>query len=393
MIDKSVGVVRKFGVGCFEFRPQQSVPFTITVKKHAEAITKGLSQLTSLSDLEVFFDEEDVEELDIDQEIPSLAEGTCFPELSFGRIHFSLYIPMRIQKELHPGHWSSTNTEHFAIYVRYSFNGPVVFVECVNAGSDCDPSDGVIVVREYLKQQLAHSDSIIFDCIGPSPFHADFFAQQHPSTKDIDVEQTKRPGYNRFDIKTNWSLEDPDGLDRVFNAFEYELDDFYHLARQRVLQMNRWSTLEEDWSSLRVLVRAGATFYQLGRRLEIHKAARNLVTDAYAFSADRSMAKQSANETVNETHRNGLPPLMANFVEASLSEAFPEYPVDSLIAWATHIHDSSFKTAELGTVFLSALVGGLVGSILTALFTAGSPPQHADNSAVASPNQSTGSPR
>ncbi len=271
-----------------------------------------------------------------------------------------------------------------------AFHGPVSYVESLEASEDCSPSSAVRVVREYLVREFNKLGNVEFEAMGPSPFHADFYVHEDVTQQGVKVVEIPVEGFNRFDITANFPLSSPQALGTIFSLFKSELDLYYHLARKRSIQMNSWHELEYKWSALRSVVSESFKFYQIFRKFESHKRARDLITAAYAFAAESSIAKQNANERLRSTFGKDVEHYFKTRCEVKLREAFPDYPVQATISWATHVHDSSFKLAEIVTVLFSGFLGGFVGALVTALLSSGNetggsgspPPQKA---AIAAP--------
>ena len=360
---------RKFGVGCFDFRIDRPVPFKLTPEDHLNTLQDALKKLNSLSNLSIEYSTAMAGDIEILEEIPSLRNGYSFPSLPFCQIDFSLFIPRRIQEELAIGE-VNTETEIFLVTIRHQFHGPVAFVECKNAGPGCRPSQGVQLVRKYLSKEFAKIDGVKFDTIGPSPFHMDFYVHQSENVDEMEMIRTRQRGYDRFDIHVQDVLSPLDNLSEVFYELAGELDEFYNMQCKRVIQMRSWQALENDWRSLLELVEDRIPFYDLRRKVQIYTKARDLIREAFAFSASHSIAKQYAEDSFNGAYGKGLDSYFRDFVESKKNSAFPVYPTQPLIEWATHLHNSSFKVAEIVTLLLSAMLGGVVGGLLTLTFGA-----------------------
>lgn len=373
---KTGQITRYFGVGAFEFRPKRKIPYKITAREHVQILESGLRELNSLSDLLIDFESSMDSEIVIDEKIPPFEDGYLFPGLPYGEIDFSLFIPKRIQKELAFMGEVDTGTEKFRVHVKYAFHGPLVFIESEKADTECDPSQAVEIVRKYLSRELAKSDKISFCALGPSPFHMDFFVKELNLDVENDViefNRTPMKGYDRVDIDVGWSLKEEQALHRIYFELSYELDIYYRLEAQRVIYSEAWSSLEDEWNQLRELIESKTNFFNVKRKIERHKRAADLVTAAFTFSAGESFARQNAENLVNSVYSRGFKSYFQDHTGRELKNAFPGYPVQSLIDWATHVHNSSFKLAEITTVLASALLGGFVGALVTATLAISSP--------------------
>jgi hypothetical protein len=203
-------LVLKFGVGCFHFtyiteayEKQQFIDYIDKVKNLLGSVASinniNISENLSfrLSNLISGFYSEKFE-----QSYENInGNNGIVPFLGSFKISFDIYIPHRVQNELvkFP---INTGTEKFSVTIRYDNYFPVAFVEPGGAAEDCIPSDGVTIVREFLKKELnGKSDIIKFSCMGPSPYHADFkISAQNDSSEErkVDLQYTKNRGYDEY---------------------------------------------------------------------------------------------------------------------------------------------------------------------------------------------------
>ncbi len=360
---------RAFGVGCFNFRLVREVPFQFKVSDYVDHIERALCRLTSLSDLEITYAASAENRIFYaEANIPPLADGGgVFPFLPSGRICFTLFIPKRIQEDLIGS--TDTQTEIFRISIYDQYHGPVSYIECVDAAPDCSPSTAVQVVREYLSKEFSKFEDVAFESLGPSPFHVDFYVHKNPETSTFDAIEIPDSGYEKIIVSSGNISKSPGALAEIYEAFGEELDLYYYLTGKRSIQINSWLELENQWLILRNAVNSPIRFWQISKKFENHKHSRELLSAAYTFSAASSIAKQNATESMRSCYGKGLKSYFKARSEALLEEAFPNYPVQAIISWATHIHDSSFKLAEIVTVLLSGLLGGFIGALVTALLT------------------------
>ena len=82
------------------------------------------------------------------------------------------------------------------------------------------------------------------------------------------------------------------------------------------------------------------------------------------------MTERQVARDIAETYRKGTATYMENYVR-DRAQRLPTYPLDSILAWARHIEEGSFKQTEIVAVVLSALGGGIVGSLATLLSSGG----------------------
>lgn len=350
-----------FGIGCFNFRYEKPIPYEFNPKEYIEDLTRALERITSLSDLSISYPESLTRTFSVNEEIPTMEDGFAFPNLMMGEINFQLYIPKRVQCELIDG-TTDTNTEKFKICLKFCFYGAVTFIECLEAGKECGPSTAVQIVREYLKKEFKNiSGPIKFECLGPSPFHMDFFAcSSAEKTSEMVVAEVPLKGYDRIEISHH--VNDGELLDEIYFHISDELDVYYQLIRENMSQQNKWESLENNWELLRNNTDKSSGFFQ---KFVIHKQSRELITQAYNFTADNKISSQRTAYMMAELYGKDLRSYFKIRLESKFAST-PDYPVQALLDWAKHIHESSFKLAQIAGSFSSALLGGLVGALLTA---------------------------
>jgi hypothetical protein len=351
-----------FGVGCFNFRYLRPIPFELRVKEYVQSLKEELEKLRNLNDLEIEYDERDADEgFIISENPPMLEEGVAFPSPQTIIIMFRLYIPKRVQEEL-IGREPRTQTENFKVTVWHWYFGPVAFVESYDAGEDCDPSSAVQVVREFMEREVEKlKGPISFESLGPSPFHMDFYARHVPTqSEDILTEETRQHGYDRLDI----TFRDETDIERaVYFELVSELDVYYELIRHNRLRRNEWNELGQKWYGLREKTQADVPVYDIPKRLDIHRAARSLIADAFTFTVEDQFAAMARQQILRDEYGKDLEARFKRFVnDAANQEA---YPVQSIIDWAKHVYEASFKTAEILTLVVAATVGGIVGALIT----------------------------
>ena len=140
-----------FGVGCWDFGIQWRMFHELTVQEYIAKLKEQLETISSINNLTITADAEDVEEKvdahyahKTDDGIVVWAQGIA------SRMEFDLYIPLRIQDDLAAGRVRpGTGTENFRIHVICAYYSPVVFVELLNPREPCTPSTAMVVIREY----------------------------------------------------------------------------------------------------------------------------------------------------------------------------------------------------------------------------------------------------
>ena len=324
----------------------------------------ALGSVQSIGDMSALYDEKYDYTSTIEDDQLSLREGVLFPYISFLNVDFTVFIPARIQDSIFAGESISkrTTTEKFRVSIRHGFHGAVSFVECIDPQEECDPSSAVRLLREYMAKEFSKSaSSVTFEYLGPSPFHADFFVQGGETDgNEIRMNELEQRGYNRITFVHDPSSEPGEVLEFIQNELSHELDLYYEIQRRTVEMIRNGDRLVEEWSQLQATVERMPALWKVRARLQLHRAARNLVLRALTLQAEFAVIERQSARDVDETYRNGGATYMEGYVRDRV-ERLPKYPLDSILAWARHIEEGSFKQTEIIAVVLSALGGASWG--------------------------------
>lgn len=367
---------RAFGVGCFHFGYRKTVPYRFSASDYVSDVKMALSSLSSLSELDVTFFEELCEPFDVSDATPNLLEdGDYFPGVMGLTITFTLFIPFRVQSDLFPNESveMQTTTETFRVSVRDSFHGPSSFVECVGATDQCSPSDSVRLLRVYLEREFEKlATPVSFEYLGPSPFHANFFLRPGEATLDQSfvLEETKRRGYNDLVFKYTESQSPEKALDDILDELSDELSLFYEIQRRSVRLMRAGDNLTADWQALQSIATPSLGLFNVRSRIRVHREAQALVSDAYTLQAQYAVEEQQVQRDIASTYEKGVATYLEKYI-CDRSEKLPMYPVESIVKWGEHVVGTSLKSAEIAAVVLSAIGGGIIGSLLTSLMSRG----------------------
>jgi hypothetical protein len=364
-----------FGVGCFHFGIRFVEPHKLTFADYLRDLRAVLASIDTITEVQI--DERRIdlkEEFEVYDQPPDMSNGDCFPQFAHLRYSFLIYIPFRIQAELLGigEKFVDSGSEQFRVYVRYSFNGPVTFVEPQDHADNARPSTGVVVVRKYIERRLdGSSKPLIFDSIGPSPFHADFYLKEVPPTEDkvpFHVSYVHSRAYDSIRIEAGVAGVMPsfaDVLVGLFETIEDELSFFYDMKRDRASHIDRWTTLE---SSVRRAVAANSARHGLDRLrwLILRRVKlRNLIHSILGFRADIAFFKGSLRESYRQLYDAGkLQHFVKNYVDAGIAGLY-EYPLAESLEMVKFEYDRATKFFEWTTIVAAAAIGGVVGAVVT----------------------------
>ena len=258
-------------------------------------------------------------------------------------------------------------TEKFKIYILHDYYSPVAFVELLDANEPSAPSSAMVVVREYLEREcLRSSHDLVFSCLGPTPFHANFYieagtAQNIDNTFEIQ-ELTSR-GYSDITF-----LYHPSFFDTVQDAFKrlaFELSDelglFYQIHKNNSILYHSWHQIEKLVHGLTENhKRMGFRVFRHGRSIE------KLSIALTKFEADRISDEQYITDGFRALYGKGLPAYLKNYLETEIAERpiFPTGPITNLLGF---IEGRRLKVLEFLVVLIAAVVAGGIGSLITIL--------------------------
>ena len=291
------------------------------------------------------------------------------------QIRFDLRIPFRRQDELGgEGTSVTTETEKFRVHVRYPYHSAVSFVELVGDERHGFGSSAVKTVREYLSFQLTGShSSVVFEFVGPSPFHADATIQfrTRDGTNDAMFECEKVESRAYATLNFWWmddSIEAEDVCDRLFDELENELGVFYLIASHDSTKYQRWERLQTKAREVAEGVRTTGVWSRLISMRKQSRSVAALFCDLVEF---RSL--QMAYEQEEETAVRRLDEVpgefpLRDFVQAAMKER-PAFSWEQLRDLLHFIEGRRSKLVEMTLIVLAAVIGAVVGSTITLLLS------------------------
>jgi len=244
-----------FGVGSFHLYPIGDNIKTYTAQEYAEFLKSSLGKIDSISNITIFLDydikDDIIEFFEVDtgrdSKKPWYPQGLSTTTMGFS---FDIYIPYRIQDEIHfESNMSQfTKTERFRVITKYGFYSQFSYIICVGSDIDAQGSEAVVVVRKFLEKKFSDDKTIGlgFYFIGPSPFHANFYIAPKEEKTDLKgneyypVAEIER-GYDKIVFHYDQNEDKLDEIVRkVFRDIGDDLDLFYHLERERGFLLNKY---------------------------------------------------------------------------------------------------------------------------------------------------------
>lgn len=364
-----------FGVACFHFGFTPNIPYFGTLGDYADKVRSALNRVQNINNVRVELAEGEDHKFAITEEVDGgIEKGQPFPLCHFFLVEFELYIPFRIQKEVFPsGEEQATGTENFKIYIRHAYDSPICFVVPVGMAETSIPSSSIPVVREFLKREMNRDSEIKFGALGPSPMHANFYLkwQKENGGELLEVAFFRSTGYARVVISADPSAYP--SLEEAFDDVRFkmsdEVDAFYAITQIDVRARFSWRKLEDDLNDLTSNVSGIELRERIRRAWGRSEKLAKLHGDLARFEASMIIGKHKIDAEVGRLYRGLTVQFIKPIIDDELADrtAFPTSQVGRLVEF---LEQRRSKAVELIIVLVSAVIGGIAGSVL-ALSSAG----------------------
>ncbi len=367
-----------FGIGCFHFGLREVPDGKITAGEYIKILRTSLESIKSISSINIEYNSSPEDFFNAPDTNSGLGRGgICFPYLDFFELSFEIYIPKRVQAEIMdcPEDFVDTTTERFRFKLINNYDLPISFVECIDAKKDSQPSGAVMVLREYLDNELqTQAAQIRIETLGPSPFHANFFLMavqgENQRTSErrspFHCSQEHQEGYDRitFSYSVNFFESEEEAKEELFQKIDTELDLFYQIVQNKSRKMCEWAEIEEKLSSLLELQKDRSGLGRFKRMIKRGTAIDDLVCLLCQFSGKNSFEDGSLKKSHGECYKTDVH-FLKNYVDEGMKENqnYPITEISELIKFAEKRHN---KAWENFVVLIAAIIGGIVGSLVTA---------------------------
>ena len=374
-----------FGIGCFHFGMKEGAT-SFQGTKYIREIKRILESIPSVDNVNIKYDFLLEEHVIKHIEKASRLDETlgCFPNPLRLDVFFDVSIPKRIQSQLlKPFSIGNDLPEKFSVSIFYTYHLPVAFIRPINPPEKYDPAHSVVIVREFLKSELKKisSDYIIFETLGPSPFHADCYIQlfRKPSLNKI-----RENTYN-IDVAYYSDIKHYLGYDRIIfyashtrfknltyaqnfimHEIQNELGFFYSIVQWRNFQSYRWDSIQLNMHN--ITASKSDTFRaRIGNfftRKDIVKETLNLLIEFRGMNINFRWFYQ-------KYFRNIYPLPSFGHFQKYIREEFedrPNYPVKEASDLINFYENRRAATIQNFLLVISAVFGGVIGSLVTLNF-------------------------
>ncbi len=300
-------------------------------------------------------------------------------------IEFEVYIPFRIQKQLLKRGVElllplETYTERFKFLLHYASYFPVTFIEPVNSSQESTPSQAVKIVREFLEQEFKNSksDYIQFECLGPSPFHADFYIQPG-ETKDVNnvdwrfkVKICPKKGYDEIVFYFNPGIftkaEEAKRAIEIEVKIQEELGFFYNIVQREVVK-------NHDWIKIQKLIGDLVSIHQLTgvkgflKKFVLLKRINDAFTSITVFEIDKIFSNYVQQKDYRYIYsEKKIETYFQSYIDKEIKKQFV-CPTKQPFQLISFFEGRRIKGIENFMILISAIMGGVIGSLLTILLS------------------------
>lgn len=300
--------------------------------------------------------------------------GGLRPHPVRGQISFELTIPVHVQERVFPFGEPSLGTR-FEVDLRYGYGMPVAYVRA--ADNDQSPSMAVAIVREFLREEFTtrlSGSPIKFTCMGPSPMWNDCFISwgQSGQVEFADVTVGDPPGYRRIEFEIRPSAQGRslvDAYELIKTNLVEELSLYYEMVSRNNLLHSRDSYIESELSELVSHHQSGGVGAWFWRRFRGERRTNNLLLEILAIDSEHKRSMGGARRDWEEIRARSVMRPFDHSFEYELSKRGQDR-TESARAVTSLLNDRHNRETQLFGVVSASILGGVVGSAITAIVQA-----------------------
>jgi hypothetical protein len=260
---------------------------------------------------------------------------------------------------------------------------PVTLVESVEPSEINVPAEGVRLVRDFLEREVNRlgPEHLGFECLGPTPMHVQCYIRPRndfpkKSQGSIRCNRSKRvSAYDLviFDFDDSTFPTLAAARDRIFNRIADELDLFYDIAQSSQRRLLRWAGIDTQLRNLMHLHHTSGFRGMLGRAFLSARRLDDAFVAIAMYESDVLFDDHEVKRKVDDLYDRLEEPYFKPDLEGELRETYvaPVKPMTSVIELFNARRNKRFDALAL---IVASILGGIVGSVLTALATRGSHP-------------------
>ena len=360
-----------FGVGCFHFgyEPKEAI---FTGKDYLSDLNKALSNISNIEDIQIdVFDDFNSRSFNSAETVGELENNfNFFPFPGSGiEITFTLFIPSRIQNDLKIYHqFLDTSCERFIVRTKYTYFFPITIIKAITDDLDYEGSESVIICREFLRECFKNNQSskVIFECLGPSPFHADFILELSEEIKEYEFQRIAAHGYDRLIFQYNKNLfENIDtAFERLFEDLDPQLGVFYKTVHISNFRDDHWmSFYRELQSTLESQSKKSAKAY-LKNTFKSERILNDLMLQVSEIEIYDLDIRYQLEKCIKDIYLGDKPPELLDYIKNELLN-LTKLPFEQVKESLRILESRRSKRINSYLMIFTAIIGGAVGALLT----------------------------
>lgn len=370
-----------FGIGCFHFGVKKKPPFKFEGSEYLKKVRTSLQSISNIDRINVKCEDEfENWSMEISEDLPKIDRSPgFFPNPLFMDIEFEVYIPFRIQAELLEvkEEFLETFTEKFSVWIHYTYHFPVTFIQPIAPSERSIPSDAVIILRKFLKEEFESlkDDYIQFEFLGPSPFHANCYVQSQETQGDSEIGKTFRvqrlfqKGYDEiiFEFNKEMFADKNEAVDAVKEEIKDELGFFYDIVQSEVVKMHEWSKIVDSITQLNNILRLRGIMGVWKRLFTRSKLLNEVFSTVVEFESEELFD----NNNIQSDYRN-IYKKEEHYFQSDIDKQIKErfvYPTKQIYQLIEFLESRRLRSVENLVVLISAILGGAIGAILIILLS------------------------
>jgi hypothetical protein len=214
--------------------------------------------------------------------------------------------------------------------------------------------------------------NISFQTLGPSPFHASFtvapgdFSSEEKQGLQYDATTRQSIGYADIVFSYNkLRFKNPQAAaESIFEEIAGELGFFYQVVGMRVQLSEAWEPVEGLVDKLVEKRNTKSWLRRIAGWFSISAELNDAVTGLVNFKSRQISADSFLQKYYRSTYSRGLQTVFQSFVDEEMEDRYP-YPTDELAKITEFLEARRVKSVESFVVILAAIIGGVVGSLVT----------------------------
>lgn len=177
-------------------------------------------------------------------------------------------------------------------------------------------------------------------------------------------------GYDEiiFDYDTQIFKNEQNAEACIFKKIIPELAFFYGIQRMRVTKLRKWEQIEELLDNIIPKNIKKDNLERLREFISYSGKIKKLFVAIAIFEKDLIFIKEEILNDYKDIYSDRWDSYFQDFIDKAMKED-ETYPTNQLIQLLNYLESNRAKNMELLTMFFSAIVGGIIGALITLFFT------------------------